>query len=106
MKRIMSAALMMTLSTVACAEEWTGTKQISNLTFDARADHTIYFETTSGHWSAAGCPNAQYVMVRNSTGLKEILSMGLGAKLAERNVRFYGNCQSADYFQAEYVLVE
>jgi hypothetical protein len=106
MKRIMSAALMMALSTAAFAEEWTATKLISNVAFDSRADHTIYFETASGSWSAAGCPNAQYVMVRGTSGLKEILSVGLSAKLAERSVRFYGTCQNADYFQAAYVLVE
>jgi hypothetical protein len=108
MKRIMSAALMMALSTSAFAvDEWTGTKPIANLRFDGRTgSKTVYFETPSGVWSAAGCPNAQFVMIRGIDGLKELLSIGLAAKLAERNVRFLGACLDSDYFEAYYVIVE
>lgn len=86
------------------AEEWTQSKPISQLNFDGdSANKTIYFETTSGSWSAAGCPNARYVMVRGIDGLKEILAIGLTAKTTSTNVSFLGSCLGADYFSAHYI---
>jgi hypothetical protein len=93
--------------TIASAEEWTQVKPIAQVSFDGTAaNKTIYFETPSGKWSAAGCPNARYVMVRGVDGLKEILAMGLAAKASSANVSFVGSCQNADYFAAYYIKVE
>jgi hypothetical protein len=89
---------------IAGAEEWTQSKAISQLNFDGdSANKTIYFETPSGSWSATGCPNARYVMVRGIDGLKEILAIGLAAKTASVNVSFLGSCINADYFSAHYI---
>ena len=91
----------------AGADEWTGSKPITQLNFDGTSTNkTIYFETESGVWSATGCPNARYVMVRGIDGLKEILAIGLVAKTSSANVSFLGSCVNADYFSAYYIKVE
>jgi hypothetical protein len=93
--------------TPALAEEWTATLPLATVQFDGRSGNkTIYFRTTSGTWGPAGCPNAQFVMVRDVEGLKEILSIGLAAKLAGSNVRFQGTCYDSEYFSAFYIVVE
>lgn len=90
----------------ASADEWTQVKSISQVSFDGTTNKTIYFETPSGAWSASGCPNARYVMVRGIDGLKEILAIGLTAKATSANVSFVGSCLNADYFSASYIKVE
>lgn len=80
------------LPVTANANEWTESKPISQLSLDGNsALKTIYFETPSGSWSAAGCPNARFVMVRGIDGLKEILAIGLVAKTTSVNVSFLGH---------------
>lgn len=107
MRLIIAIALTCLAATVANAEESTPFRTISQLRFDAQADEvTIYFETPSGSWGLAGCPNARYVIVRDVAGLKELLAIGLAAKLAERSVPFQGTCRDADYFSAYYVIVQ
>jgi hypothetical protein len=92
---------------IARADEWTQVKPISQLSFDgATGNKTIYVENTSGKWSASGCPNARYVMVRGIDGLKEILAIALAAKASSANVSFVGSCLNADYFSATYIKVE
>jgi hypothetical protein len=104
--RMLVAAGVMAFATVAHADEWTANLAISRLLFDGTGTTTIYFENATGHWSAASCPNAQYVIVRNIAGMKEILAMGLAAKTAASNVKFLGTCQDANYFAAYYMVVE
>ena len=95
------------LPALADADEWTPSKPISQLSVDgSTANKTIYFETPSGSWSAAGCPNARYVMVRGIDGLKEILAIGLAANTTSVNVSFVGSCLNADYFSASYIKME
>jgi hypothetical protein len=105
--RCIAALALAALPTVASADEWTPSKPISQLSYDGTsASKTIYFETPSGSWSAAGCPNARYVMVRGIDGLKEILAVGLVAKTTSANVSFVGSCLNADYFSASYIKME
>ena len=89
---------------VAAAAEFTASKQLANITYGAD-NQTLYFEPTVGKWGSAGCPNAQYVLV-TGTAMNPMLSIGLSAKLGERSVRFYGTCYSADYFQADRIVLE
>lgn len=99
-----ASLLVAAIPAIADAEEWTQSKPISQLNFDGdSANKTIYFETPSGSWLAAGCPNARYVMVRGIDGLKEILAIGLTAKTTSTNVSFLGSCMGADYFSAHYI---
>jgi hypothetical protein len=102
-----AALVLGALPAIANAHEWTPSKAISQLSFDGdSALKTIYFETPSGSWSAAGCPNARYVMVRGIDGLKEILAIGLVAKTTSVNVSFLGSCTNADYFTAHYIKMD
>jgi hypothetical protein len=95
------------LPAIANADEWTQSKAISQVSFDGdSANKTIYFETPSGSWSPAGCPNARYVMVRGIDGLKEILAIGLVAKTTSVSVSFVGSCVDANYFSARYIKME
>jgi hypothetical protein len=94
-------------SGIANADEWTPSKPISHLLFEGETTNkTIYFETPSGSWSAAGCPNAKYVMVRGIDGFKEMLAIGLAAKTSAANVSFLGSCLNADYFSAHYIVMD
>ena len=107
MRLIIAMVLTCFTATLANAEESTPFRTISQLRFDALSDEvTIYFETSSGSWGLAGCPSARYVMVRDVAGFKELLAIGLAAKLAERSVSFQGTCRDADYFSAYYVIVQ
>jgi hypothetical protein len=106
MKRIIAAAGLLAMTAIAMADESTATAPISKVLFDGSGATTIYFETPSGHWSAPSCPNAQYVIVRGITGMKEMLAMGLAAKAAGQTAKFLGTCQDANYFAAYYMIVE
>ncbi len=105
--RCLAPLLLGVFPAVATADEWTQSKPISQLNFDGTTgNRTIYFETPSGSWSAAGCPSARYVMVRGVEGLKEILAIGLAAKTTSTNVSFLGSCLDADYFSASYIKMD
>jgi hypothetical protein len=104
--RLLAPIAFSAIPVVANAAEWTGSKAISHLSFDGDSLKTIYFETPSGSWSAAGCPNARFVMVRGIDGLKEILALGITAKTTSTNVSFLGSCVDADYFSATYVKLD
>jgi hypothetical protein len=92
---------------MANADEWTLSKPISHLLFEGETTNkTIYFETPSGSWSAPGCPNARYVMVRGIDGFKEMLAIALAAKTTATHVTFFGSCMSADYFSAHYIVMD
>jgi hypothetical protein len=94
------------LSLPAHADEWTSSRPIASLRVDGRTtDTTVYFETQTS-WAAAGCPTAKFVFVRNNSALKEILAVGLAAKASGSTVRFVGNCQDSDHFQATYIILE
>lgn len=98
MRLITVIALTCFAPAVTNAEESTPFRTISQLRFDALAGEvTIYFETPSGSWGLAGCPMPDTRMVRDVAGLKELLAIGLAAKLVERSVSFQGTCRDADH---------
>jgi hypothetical protein len=104
-RSVLSVVLLCFLSSVH-ADEWTASLPISKINFDGSLSGTIYFQTPSGNWSVAGCPNTQFVLVRDIPGVKEILAIGMTAKLSDRNVAFSGTCYSPGYFRASYISME
>lgn len=106
MRTILAVALTLICS-VGHAAEWTAKHPILRVLYDgATGTTTAYFETATGTWSPAGCPNARYVMVRGVEGSREILAIALSAKLGDKLVQFYGTCYDATYFSAHYITVE
>lgn len=81
-------------------------QEISTVQFDG-IDRNLYFKTTNGAWTTEGC-NPRYVWVKpNIEGQKEILSIGLAAKMSGKKVWFYGTCATgaSDYFEATYIVI-
>jgi len=67
----------------------------------------LYFKTVDGTWKTDGC-NPTYVHVKPTIeGQKEILSIGLAAKMSGKKVWFIGDCasHSTNYFEAYYIVV-
>jgi hypothetical protein len=106
MNKTLALAALLALSLPAHADEWTGSRPIASMRVDGRTtDTTVYFETQTS-WAAAGCPNAKFVFVHNNSALKEILAVGLTAKTSGATVRFVGNCQDSDHFEASYIILD
>jgi hypothetical protein len=89
----------------ASAEDVTNTQSIQRLQYNGNTQ-ALYFVGES-KWSSANCPNATYVQVKSDiTGWKEIMSIGLSAKMAGTKVSFWGECDAnTDYFNAVYVVL-
>lgn len=104
MKKIALLALVM-LSSISYAEE-TITQTIGPINFNGEIN--VAFFRGNLKWGAPGCPNATYVQILSSVaGRKELLSIALAAKMANKPVRFWGACNAdKDYFDAMYIVVE
>ena len=105
-KKVMAIVVLMFSITGAIAGDRTiRTGQIiTSIKFDG-ANKDLYFET-SGKWDAIGC-DSRYIWVPSSVlGQKEILSIGLAAKMAAKKVSFSGECHTnSEYFKASYITV-
>lgn len=79
---------------------------ISRVQYNGDTDVTFF--VGSGRWGASSCPNATYVQIKSSVaGRKQLLSIGLTAQVAGKNVQFWGTCDAdPDYFNAVYVVVQ
>jgi len=68
----------------------------------------VLFFVGGQKWGASGCLNATYVQVKSDVaGQHSILSIGLAAKMAGKNVMFIGNCDAdPDYFDATYIIIQ
>ncbi len=104
MKKLALLALVM-LSSISYAEE-TITQTIGPINFNGETN--VAFFRGNLKWAAPGCPNATYVQILSSVaGRKELLSIALAAKMANKPVRFWGVCNAdKDYFDAMYIIVE
>lgn len=63
----------------------------------------FYFTSNEGNWSSSGCENAKYVLINGNDSVveKEILSVALSAKLANKKVYFLGECHTdPNYYTA------
>ena len=71
------------------------------------AAQVLYF-VGDASWSSPTCPNATYVQVKSDVpGQKEIMSLGLAAKMAGKNVTFWGACDAdPNYYNAFYIIIE
>jgi hypothetical protein len=89
----------------ANAEDVTNTQSIQRIQYNGNTQ-ALYFVGES-KWSSANCPNATYVQVKSDiTGWKEIMSIGLAAKMGGTEVSFWGECDTNnDYFNAFYVVI-
>lgn len=95
------------LSSAASADVWTASLPISKINYDGTtATGTAYFETPSGNWNISGCPNTQFVMVRDIPSTKTILALAMQAKASGGKAMFLGNCGSPGYFLATYIVIE
>lgn len=91
----------------AAAQEATNSQKVQRVQYNGGGD-TLFFIGES-KWSAPGCPNATYVQIKGSEvpGINGIMSIGLSAKMAQRNVSFWGSCDTdTDYFNAFYIVLE
>lgn len=107
MKYIQSFVLTaaMTLPLQAFASEWTITQPITVLQFDG-SNEDAYF-AGGAKWGSSSCPNATYARVAASlSGYKQLLTIGLSAKMAATPVRLFGVCGSNGYFEATYISLE
>lgn len=101
-------ACLMQLSIPLSAAEYTGTFQISKVKFDG-VYNNLYFFTENGGWGSPSCPSAAHAWVESTvSGQNGILSVGLAAKMADRNVQFYGTCSGhhPDYFKVTDIILE
>jgi hypothetical protein len=99
------ASLISLLSADLLAET-TNAQQIREVLYNG-ASKNLYF-TGFSKWEGTSCSDAKYVQVRSDIlGHKEILSIGLSAKMAKSSVRFQGVCSSdSNYFYANYIIIE
>ena len=77
---------------------------ISTVQYDG-VGKNLYFRSQEGKWISGNCQST-YVWVKPGVeGQKEILSLGLAAKMAGKKVWFYGSCGSdPNYFEAHYIV--
>jgi len=104
-KKIILAITLIFTSVVAIADNTNQAgAEITTVRYNAEAS-TAYFQT-NGTWDAGEC-NPTYVVVRSTlAGKKELLSVALAAKMANKKVWFYGVCEeSNNYFRAHYIAV-
>jgi hypothetical protein len=108
MKTIKTVALMASawaLPFSASADEWTITQPIASLQLDGNTQD-LYF-SGGQRWGATSCPNVTYVKVDfDLAGYKQLLAIGLAAKMAGTPIRLLGTCGANGYFDAIYISVE
>ncbi len=80
-------------------------QSISTVQYDGAAKN-LYFRSEEGKWISGGCQSTYVWVKADVEGQKEILSLGLAAKMAGKKVWFYGACNSdPNYFEAYYIVV-
>ena len=98
-KKYMLCVCLFVLSFTASAEEWTKFANMNNVVIELHAGH-VYFYGTGLTTSYASCPNptgiffkkddlVDGVKLNSDIELNRVLSVGLAAKMASRNMRFY-----------------
>lgn len=104
MKKVSLLSLIL-VSSFSYAEE-TITQTIGAINFNAEIN--VAFFRGNLKWGAPNCPNATYIQINSSlAGRKELISIALAAKMANKPVRFWGTCnENTDYFDAMYIVVE
>lgn len=92
------------LSTVA---ESTIYSKIGRLKVDGPTGY-IYFQSEVESWGAPSCSAGAYAYVNpnENSSAKDILSVGLAAKLAERRVLFDGVCDASGYLKINNIWLE
>lgn len=107
MKNIIFGLLFMCSSAAVLAVEWTGQRSIHEVRVREATGTAYLFTATEGQWGAPGCPDAVYITISNSLGLKEsILSVALAAKMADIKVMFNGTCVNSSTFSADYIIIK
>jgi len=83
---------------------------IRQLNYDGNADYTYFL--ADGGWSVKATDSSilctpTYVQIKNDVpGRDKILSIGLAAYMAKKQVQFHGTCtEGASYFHATYIIV-
>jgi hypothetical protein len=103
-KLIVLVVLMLTGFDVLADKTSAAGKVITSVRFDGAANH-LYFET-DGRWGAEGCDPIYVWVLPSLLGQKEILSIGLAAKMANKKVWFSGECHTdGNYFKATYITI-
>ncbi|MCX4029845.1 hypothetical protein H0A36_02760 [Endozoicomonas sp. SM1973] len=87
----------------------TSDKLIDQIGIQGLSPDEIVITNLAG-WGAAGCEKARHVILGASVNNRqEMLSVALAAKMAQKVVRFYGNCDTSngdDRFNATYIIVK
>ncbi|MFS1522750.1 hypothetical protein ACL7TT_01345 [Microbulbifer sp. 2304DJ12-6] len=89
------------------ATDRTNAQLIKRIQYNGAAQ-TLFFVGES-KWSSENCASATYIQIRSTEvpGIKEIMSIGLAAQMAGKDVEFWGACDSnPDYFNANYIVIE
>jgi hypothetical protein len=109
MKRLLKSILLnlVLMPTLTFAGEFTIWQPPTQVDFDADTSGDVLWILGSAKWGAAGCPNATWVLIDSSvTHREKMLAVVLAAHMAQKTVRFWGTCISADRLVATYVSVQ
>ncbi len=96
----------MLVSPIVLSAEYTDYFTVNAIQLDGSSENFFVDRTDEVGLGVVGCTGAIRVMIDNSVkGRKEIFSMALAAKLAGKQLRFYGNCSPTvtHYFNAYWV---
>lgn len=94
---------LMTISLSAFSGEYTKVALIGELSFNNNAE-IIYLYPESGTWTSSGCV---LVTVPKSDGQNGFISIALAAKLAGKEVKFFGNCDAVSkQFTAHSIYIQ
>lgn len=109
MKRVL-LFLLVGFSSFVFAADHTNFASVRQMNYDGNADYT-YFLADNG-WEVKNADGSilcspTYVQVKNNVpGRDKILSMGLAAYMANKQVQFHGTCtEGASYFHAHYIII-
>ncbi len=89
--KVAIASVLMLVSICSMAGESTDSGLIGKLYFNQNSG-IIYVEKKTGTWTESGCHTA--IVTNANEGLNGFMSMALAAKLAEKEVYFFGNCDT------------
>ncbi|MCJ8169588.1 hypothetical protein [Atopomonas sediminilitoris] len=93
------ASLLLTMPLHSMSAE-TPYKNIEIIKYDTTG--TLYMSNNSG-WGAVGCPTATYAYLPANT---HVQSLAMQAMATKAKVAFLGNCQNAEYFLINYIMVK
>jgi len=107
LKSIM-AAIFLTVSSSVLAIP-TGDKLIDEIGIQGASPDEIVLTNLSG-WGASGCETASVVVLGPSVSNRQaMLSLALAAKMGNKPVRFYGDCDvnsGGNRFNATYMMIK